>query len=306
MLEINSVLAGKFDAPDYAPQNNIVTNDVGEVDSRRYTKFDRSATEAGSVTDFSFSDFLDLVNPLQHIPVLSSIYREVMDEKINPVSRIAGDLIYGALAGGVTAVIGGAGAIANTIMEAETGKDGIGAVVSALFGSDEPVKFADATAPADTPTLSSAIATPSLTDKETPVASAAPVAERPTIDLNDPNALKNLADEQTKLFASGKAFVLPPNKMPFGGAMDPGQLQGTNMALALAAAAPAPHMGDRILTGKFSNNIKPSAIGTPNVAADNPLPPELMQDIASLRAINQYKSTASQTVPNKPVLDVVN
>src|ERR1700722_3234695 len=114
MHDISPVLAGTFDSPDYAPAKSNFnasaaaaadtsstsgTTAVASVDARRYTKFDRSATDAGSTTNFSFGDFLDMINPLQHIPVASSVYRDVTGETINPVSRVAGDVMYGGIFG---------------------------------------------------------------------------------------------------------------------------------------------------------------------------------------------------------------
>src|ERR1700722_4577543 len=98
MHEISPVLAGTFDSPDYAPAKvnfNIASVNAGgtagasdssatsNIDSRRYTKFDRSAADAGSTTNFTFADFLDAINPLQHIPVVSSVYRQATGETIN-------------------------------------------------------------------------------------------------------------------------------------------------------------------------------------------------------------------------------
>src|SRR5277367_245238 len=140
-LEISPVLAGTYDAPDYVPPHSIAsfqsgaalqvagtsaTEDANGVDARLYTKFDRSATEAGSTTDFSFSDLLDTINPLQHIPVLSSIYREITGDKINPVARVTGDLLYGGLLGGATFMASGIGAIGDAVMEQQNGKDSTG------------------------------------------------------------------------------------------------------------------------------------------------------------------------------------
>lgn len=55
----------------------------------------------------SFGDFLDIINPLQHIPVVSTIYRMVTGDEIGVGSRLAG----GALFGGPLGLLG-AGAIA--------------------------------------------------------------------------------------------------------------------------------------------------------------------------------------------------
>ncbi len=153
MHEISPVLAGTFDSPDHALAkanfnlpvrllparhgSNTPMTTVASADPRRYTKFDRTASNAGSTTTFSFGDFLDAINPLQHIPVISSIYREATGETINPVARVAGDVMYGGVFGLASAVMAGLGAVGNSAMEETTGKDATGTVVAALFGDDK-------------------------------------------------------------------------------------------------------------------------------------------------------------------------
>ena len=50
----------------------------------------------------SFGDFLDIINPLQHIPIVSTIYRMVTEDDIGVGSRVLG----GALFGGPIGLIG--------------------------------------------------------------------------------------------------------------------------------------------------------------------------------------------------------
>ncbi|MFT5394891.1 MAG: hypothetical protein ACI85N_000070 [Gammaproteobacteria bacterium] len=45
--------------------------------------------------EFSFGDFLDIINPLQHIPVISTIYRKITGDIIAPSMQIAGDALFG-------------------------------------------------------------------------------------------------------------------------------------------------------------------------------------------------------------------
>jgi hypothetical protein len=56
----------------------------------------------------SFSDFLDIINPLQHLPVISSIYRAITGDEIGAGARAVGGMIYGGpvgmIAAGVTAM----------------------------------------------------------------------------------------------------------------------------------------------------------------------------------------------------------
>lgn len=82
---------------------------------------------------FSFGDLIDIVNPLQHIPVVSSIYRAITGDEISTGARLIGG---GLLSGGLIA--GAAGfmmEIGNSVMAQETGKDIGDTVFSALTGS---------------------------------------------------------------------------------------------------------------------------------------------------------------------------
>ncbi|HXC55576.1 MAG TPA: hypothetical protein VNU97_09785 [Rhizomicrobium sp.] len=64
---------------------------------------------------FSFGDLLDIVNPLQHIPVVSTLYRAITGDEIKTFPKIAGDTLYG----GIT---GFASSMADTIFTKLTGK----------------------------------------------------------------------------------------------------------------------------------------------------------------------------------------
>ncbi len=44
---------------------------------------------------FTFGDIIDVINPLQHIPVVSSIYRKITGDIIAPSMQIAGDALFG-------------------------------------------------------------------------------------------------------------------------------------------------------------------------------------------------------------------
>ena len=77
---------------------------------------------------FTFGDFLDIINPLQHIPVVSTIYRAVTGDKIDPGSRIVGGGLFGGPIGLVASMISG-------MVEEATGKDP-GDHALALLGFD--------------------------------------------------------------------------------------------------------------------------------------------------------------------------
>lgn len=94
--------------------------------------------------EFSFWDLVDIVNPLQHIPIVSTIYREITGDRINGFGRIAGGAIFGGFAG---AALGGL----NALVKSDTGTDlGEMAMVKAGFRPDnaphdEPINMVPVT-----------------------------------------------------------------------------------------------------------------------------------------------------------------
>lgn len=79
---------------------------------------------------FSFFDFLDILNPLQHIPIISTLYRNITGDEMKPISRIVGGAVYGGPVGGSIGMI-------NTLVEHETGNDLLGNVSYAAFQSKD-------------------------------------------------------------------------------------------------------------------------------------------------------------------------
>jgi len=70
---------------------------------------------------FSFHDVLDTINPLQHIPIIGSIYRSITHDEPGAVARILGDGLYGG--GPIGALVGLFTGAVNVLVEADTGKD---------------------------------------------------------------------------------------------------------------------------------------------------------------------------------------
>jgi hypothetical protein len=54
---------------------------------------------------FEFGDFIDIVNPLQHIPIVATIYRNLTDDRIGMAPRVIGGALWGRLTGLVTGVV---------------------------------------------------------------------------------------------------------------------------------------------------------------------------------------------------------
>ena len=77
-----------------------------------------------------FDHLWDVVNPLQHLPVIGTIYRAATGERLDPAEKIAGSTLYGGLWGAVSAV-------ASLAFESLTGKSVEDTVMAWLDGDDE-------------------------------------------------------------------------------------------------------------------------------------------------------------------------
>ena len=118
-------------------------------------------------SELSFADLVDTLNPLQHIPVVSELYRSVTGDKISPHARIAGGTLYG----------GPVGAVASVMSLAISGNDekGVGDKLLASMLGDETAP-ATLTASAGKPAAEEA---PRTAPAEAPLTTASIVPQRP-------------------------------------------------------------------------------------------------------------------------------
>lgn len=95
-----------------------------------------------------FHHLWDVINPLQHIPVIGTVYRAITGEHLDPVEKIAGDTLYGGVWGAITSV-------ADVAFEGLTGKSFEDTALS-LFKTDKAARLASVkvTAPSITPDIS--------------------------------------------------------------------------------------------------------------------------------------------------------
>jgi hypothetical protein len=107
---------------------------VPEGENQASTAHDAAFTSIGGQktadqdSDYSFADVIDMVNPLQHLPVIGTIYRKVTGDAIKPVSNIVGGAIFGGPVGAVASTV-------NAILKDRTGRD-LGENALALVGFD--------------------------------------------------------------------------------------------------------------------------------------------------------------------------
>ena len=118
---------------------DLLPKDAGQAapSTKAATESWKTAASATADTDFdfhvSFDDLLDVVNPLQHFPVVGTIYRAVTHDQIKTPEKIAGDTLNGGVWGLVSSV-------ADTAFEKLTGHNFGDTVLSLLNGHHDEAK----------------------------------------------------------------------------------------------------------------------------------------------------------------------
>jgi len=117
----------------------------------------------------SFKDLVDIINPLQHIPVVSAIYREVTGDQPGAAARLIGGALYGG-------PIGLVGEEINCAINDSTGHDLGGHVIAYLKRqfSDDPSP--ESAPPTELAAPAAAPAPVAIAAAEPPLPAAAPVA----------------------------------------------------------------------------------------------------------------------------------
>lgn len=126
---------GRIALPEMPPPVADDPTDGGRLVPHPFYEGEYHDPDAAAVAWFgedgiSVADIVDLVNPLQHIPILSSIYREVTGDTIDPGIR----LLAGAALGGP---IGFAVAMVNAVVEDGSGQDVGGHMIAMVTGEGE-------------------------------------------------------------------------------------------------------------------------------------------------------------------------
>ena len=149
--------------------------------------------------EFSFTDFLDIINPLQHIPVVSSIYRELTNDQIAAAPRLLGGALFGGPAGIITA-------LGNILVEAETGRDIGGNVIAALTGTGAITRDVHRPNPLPVnPTLSAQMGAASMSENT----SAEPITS-PTQNQHSPSPIRPIRS----IHGSTLHKLIAPSKTP--------------------------------------------------------------------------------------------
>lgn len=105
---------------------NVIDQNISNSVGFEYVKNDRMAGYVPSYSgeenlpkkpdSFGFFDLLDMINPLQHVPVVNIAYRAITGDEIKPISQIIGGAVFAGPAGVAAGLI-------NTVIREETGQD---------------------------------------------------------------------------------------------------------------------------------------------------------------------------------------
>lgn len=201
----------------------------------------------------SFMDVLDTLNPLQHIPVISTIYRELTDDEPGAVSRLLGGALYGGPIGLALASI-------DSIIDDQTGKDTGEHVWAAIMGDDDPTQAPTAVADA-------VPETPAPADSNPPAPAAAPLvavtavplaanvnvkAPAPPPQLAAATAPINTSKLTAATTTAAAAPATPPPAVDGATALPPGFMPAPNRR-AIQVVQPLPPTGTISTSGQRSN-----------------------------------------------------
>ena len=79
----------------------------------------------------SFLDFLDIINPLQHIPIVSSLYQALTGDTQSSAAKIIGGGLFGGPIGLIASIF-------DSIIEQQTGASAADNLLAAVTGNDVP------------------------------------------------------------------------------------------------------------------------------------------------------------------------
>ncbi len=128
MMEINRPADARVFTSDHSSsqESNLV--------EKKITPASRKPVSMFGDDGISFFDLLDIINPLQHIPIISTVYRNLTGDEIDPASKVAGGALYGGSIGTVVSLI-------DVLIEFSTGED-LGSHATTLTGTGNGGKVA--------------------------------------------------------------------------------------------------------------------------------------------------------------------
>ena len=242
MADTQILTAQQFSTPLNPYSGGQPVRSSGFVDTETRTETEKSTTANSLVGEdgVTFSDFLDVVNPLQNIPVVSSYYRESTGDEASMMAKLAGGALYGGLFG-VGAIAGFAASLVNTILENQTGKDVGGHVIATLQGKTDAPDSSDSV----TATMMTAM-------------NAWLPQDYPLKNEDDQNSNDQFSEQHNMESKPVEAFALAP--LPAETRPDSAQNRTSEQAalLALLNAAPPPKAGIGLAPVMMDADLSPT------------------------------------------------
>jgi hypothetical protein len=260
----------------------------------------KGAEVSSEVNDFSFSDFVDIINPLQHLPLIGDAYRAVTGDSIKPVSQVTGDILYAGATGGLS-IVSSVIAIGQEAYKEANGETVLASMASAIIGGPnaEPatqpqIKLAD-TAPAPAAAPQTSVQTAALPNQ------TAAEPKLPFGGVIDSGAAQH-AQRLASLQQGGASHITSVgniiyNSPTFSRAarISAADLANKTSNPALQAGLAKPSLsipGSSPVTSRnLGQLMQQNAKDTQNAGGQGSLPPNLVQDMM-LMALDKYKSAS--------------
>lgn len=218
---------------------------------------------------FTFKDFLDIINPLQHLPVVGTIYRALTGDKLEPGPRIIGGTLFGGIGGFVSSLV-------NAVVEDETGSDigdkalalltGNSAEGTAVAENDAPT-VAKTTAATETTTAPPATTATTTMYKAKPDALATAPPQTLPIHAGPPTKQDELAARVADAKTAQSGTEDPTEALIRARAAVPALRQPIFRGVPPAAAHAAVRQASRPTTSLALANTAPHAASGPETAA---------------------------------------
>lgn len=285
-----------------APQSLLPSNQKTETAApvkiaRSYRMADADeATRVQEAKGLDFDDVVDLMNPLQHIPVVGSIYRALTGDEIRPDVKAVGGFLLGAATGGI--MLAGASSVITSAFESTTGEEPAVQVASAIFGDDKAQKPAEAqpVQVASAEPLPDIAPTPSAAQSEqvTPApltATPAAASKTATVEKQIPPRMAALMSTPGQMRVGNTIYTGPQMKMAAKAAVSPSAVspaaETPSAPAAVEAASDKTQLDSQTLGALMQQQAQTREQG-------GALPPELVRDMMVM-ALDKYKAAQAQT-----------
>lgn len=236
-MTLKLVVDSSSDRP-FSDARWVQTDDSDTVASVEDVK-DKALAEGKTTDDgLTFADLLDTINPLQHLPIIAPLYREITGDTISPAARIIGGGLFGGPLGLVASMVDAAiedgtgrdigGNLVAMVKGDPLGKDAMQNIAKAKTAEPKRPEVADASQaapqPASAPIAAAEIAQAPATAPAVPsIASGAPAlpAEGGRIAVTGKGPMTAIGGAGAAMPAGATGFIGGKSSIPSGGMITP-------------------------------------------------------------------------------------